>query len=57
MAQKRKFMPREYGPSQFRDRLRGLVKAAKTIKAEKDYQKTQLEMFDKLKPEDQQYRM
>jgi len=49
-------MPKEYGPSHFQDRLRGLIKAAKTIKYEEDYRNTQLELFDKMKP-DQKYRM
>ena len=54
---KRKFMPKEYGPSQFADRLRGLAEAAKVIAAEEKIKRTQLELFDKLKTEDSKFKM
>ena len=54
---------REYGPSEFRRRLSGLVAAAKRIQVEEKIERvlgpqdSQLKLFDKMKPEDSQYKM
>jgi hypothetical protein len=53
----RKFMRKEYGPSEFQRKIRGLVKAAKVIAAEEKIKHDQLELFGKMKTEDSKYRM
>jgi len=53
----RKFMREEYGPSQFAERLRGLVAAAKVIAAEEKIKHDQLELFEKLESENVKFKM
>jgi len=53
----RKCMPKEYGPSQFAERLRGLVAAAKVIAAEEKIKHDQLELFEKLESENVKFKM
>jgi len=53
----RKFMREEYVPSQFAERLRGLVAAAKVIAAEEKIKHDQLELFEKLESENVKFKM
>jgi len=53
----RKFLSKEYGPSQFTDKLRGLIAATKVIAAEEKIKHDQLELFEKLVSENVKFKM